>query len=532
MTNFRCFGQYLLATAALFSGVAAAAQVEVYPEVNHAVSAPLRDMAHESYAMGAPVVRPRLMVPGIQGDTSAAGEELAQLPAAIPIVRATPGVSALGLGKGFVGPQGRFTVNYAPPDTNAAVGATQVAETVNLSYAVFDKTSGAAVLGPISINNLFKNLGGTCSTTNLSDPVVLYDKLAGRWVVEIITTTSPYLYCMAVSTTSDATGSYNLYSFAEPGGLPDYAKVGTWPDAYYITSRLFSGGVSYKGPKACAVNRTAMLGGSAATIQCFQISNTQIDGMLPSDLDGTTAPPAGSPNFFIIQGQAGTNSLQLYKFHVDFAVPANSTFTGPTTLTVKAYTQAASQSSVPQSVTGTKLDALGNFLMHRLAYRNLPNVTPAHESLVLTHSVNVSSGTTKRFGVRWYELRDPNGTPVIYQSGTYSPDTTYRWMGSIATDKLGNIALGYSVSSSTMQPGIRYTGRWFSDPLGGLEMEAVVQTGAGSQTGGLTRWGDYTSMSVDPVDDCTMWFANEYLTANGSFNWSTKLFSFKFNNCH
>jgi hypothetical protein len=243
-------------------------------------------------------------------------------------------------------------------------------------------------------------------------------------------------------------------------------------------------------------------------------------------LDGSTLPPTGSPNFFV---NFGTNSLNLWKFHVDFANPGNSTLTGPTNIPVTAFTAACNGggSCIPQPGTSQKLDSLADRLMYRLAYRNFNT----SESLVVNHSVSLGRGQTKTVGVRWYELRNPNGTPTVFQQGTFSPDSTYRWMGSIAMDKIGNMALGYSASSSSVFPSIRYTGRLVSDPVGTMQSENIIQAGGGSQLRNLNRWGDYSSMAVDPVDDCTFWYTTEYLRTNGTFNWSTRIASFKFPSC-
>jgi hypothetical protein len=270
-----------------------------------------------------------------------------------------------------------------------------------------------------------------------------------------------------------------------------------------------------------------MLAGAAATQVCFQQSSS-VGSLLPSDLDGTIAPPAGEPDFFM---NFGSNSLNLWKFHVDFVTPANSTFTGPTTLPVAAFTAACSGGGtcIPQPNTSNQLDSLADRLMYRLAYRRFSD---GHESLVVNHSVTVSGSRRKSVtGVRWYEVRNPNGTPAVFQQGTFSPNTNSRWMGSIAMDKFGDIALGYSESSSSLFPSIAYTGRVPADTLGTMEAENLAFQGSGSQTGSLHRWGDYSSMSVDPVDDCSFWFTTEYLAVTGSFNWSTRILSFKFPGC-
>jgi hypothetical protein len=432
----------------------------------------------------------------------------------------TAGLNFEGLGQGEYG----FTPNAAPPDTNASVGSTQVVEWVNESFAIFNKSTGALVDGPITGNTLWSGFGGGCETNNDGDPIVHFDRIAQRWVfTQFSVSTTPYLQCVAVSTTADATGTYNRYSFQMPS-FPDYPKLGVWPDAYYMTFNMFSGN-SFVGGRACALNSAAMQAGSAATAVCFQLSSS-FGGLLPADLDGATLPPTGSNEFFL---NFGTNSLNLWKFHVDFTTTSNSTFTGPTNLVVAAFSEACGGGAcVPQSGTSQRLDSLGDRLMYRLAYRNFGT----HQSLVAAHSVQVGTSRKDPYtGVRWYELRNPAGTPAIYQQSTYSPDTTFRWMPSIAMDKVGNIAVGYSASSSALHPAVRYTGRASSDPLNTLGTENSIIEGTGSQTRSLSRWGDYSSMALDPSDDCTFWYANEYIASNGTFNWHTRLASFKFPSC-
>ena len=435
-----------------------------------------------------------------------------------------------GLGNGFPG----FTVQYAPPDTVGAVGATQFVQVVNTGLAVFSKSTKAKVFGPVPTSSLWAGFGGGCQTNNDGDATVVYDKAAGRWVVsQFSVSTTPYLQCVAVSQTADATGAWNRYAFSYGNtAFPDYPKTGVWPDGYYTTFNIFNNGSTFGGAKLCAYDRTAMLAGAPATQQCFQLS-TSYGGVLPSDLDGTTAPPPGSPNYML---NFGSNSLNLWKFHVDWAAPGSSTLTGPTSISVTPFAPACGGGTcIPQGGVSQKLDSLADRLMYRLAYRNFGT----SESLVVTHSVN-PNGSTKNpkqqaAAVRWYEIRSPGGTPTVYQQSTYNPDAgaSFRWMGSIAMDKLGNAALGYSVSSSTLKPSIRYTGRLATDPLNSMQAEATILTGGGSQTGSnLSRWGDYSAMTVDPADDCTFWYTTEYLKANGAFNWSTSIGSFKFTNCN
>ena len=496
--------------------------VEVSAGVRHDVSPPLRSIPPQTrrFELREKPVHPLPLAP--------AGE--VQLDPVLqtsigPAVSTTPLLSFAGVGDGDYG----FTPNSAPPDTNGAVGATQYVQWVNESFAVFDKTTGVLLHGPVAGNTLWAGFGGGCETNNDGDPIVQYDKIAGRWVLtQFSVSTTPYLQCVAVSTTSDATGSYNRYSFSYGNTqFPDYPKLGVWPDAYYITSNIFNNAITFAGSKLCAYDRASMLVGAAATQQCFQLSSS-FGGVLPSDLDGTTLPPAGSPNFMI---NFGSNSLNEWRFHVDFATPANTTLTGPNNIPVAAFTPACNGGScIPQPSTKTALDSLADRLMYRLAYRNFG----AHEALVVNHSVKVSGNRHSQVdGVRWYELRNPNGAngASLFQQGTFAPDSNNRWMGSISMDKVGDIAVGYSVSSSSVFPDIRYTGRVPTDPLGTLQAENMIQFGFGSQTGHLHRWGDYSSMSVDPVDDCTFFYTTEYLKTSGSFNWSTRIASFKFPGC-
>jgi hypothetical protein len=421
-----------------------------------------------------------------------------------------------GLGNGQYG----FSVTGAPPDTEGTVGATQYVQWVNTSFAVFNKSTGTLIAGPTAGNTLWSGFGGGCQTNNDGDPIVLYDKLAQRWVFsQFSVSTTPYLQCIAVSTTSDATGTYNRYSF-QYSNFDDYPKMSVWPDAYYETFNMFAGGTTFVGADACAYNRSAMLAGTAATQVCFQ-QGTSVGGLLPSDLDGSTAPPAGSPNYMLY---FGTNNLNLFKFHVDFTTPSNSTFTGPTVINVAAFSPLCGGGTcVPQPSTTQQLDSLADRLMYRLAYRNFGS----HESLVVNHSVVAGSGG----GIRWYEIQNPSGTPVVAQQSTFAPDSNYRWMGSVAMDQAGDLAVGYSVSSSSLSPSVRFAGRVPTDPASTLESEVNIVSGSGSQTGGLSRWGDYSAMQIDPVDDCTFWFTEEYMKTTGSFNWNTRIANFKFPGC-
>jgi hypothetical protein len=468
------------------------------------------------------LIRPPRAVPKKWKDPLAAAGLAAA--AVAPQVGTTAGLSFDGVGVGLAG----FSPNGVPPDPNGAVGATQYVQWVNTSFAVFNKSTGALVYGPAAGNTLWQGFGGACETTNSGDPVVMYDKAADRWVMtqfSINQGAGQFYQCVAVSTTSDATGPYRRFAY-NFSGFNDYPKGGVWPDGYYLTFNMFNAaGTAFVGARVCALDRNAMItpSGTPGPIQCFQLSTTY-GGLLPSDLDGATPPPSGSPNYMVAFDDVNDNGLNLWKFHVDWNDSANSTLVGPTKITTAAFSPACGGGTcIAQPSTTRTLDSLADRLMFRLAYRNFGS----YESLVVNHSVTASPSAS---GVRWYELRDPGGTPSIFQSGTFSPDATARWMGSIAQDHDGNMLLGYSVSSSSVRPGVRYTGRLVDDAPGTMQAETTLTDGIGSQTT-YSRWGDYSAMTIDPVDDCTFWYTNEYLKSTGVFNWSTRIGSFKFASC-
>ena len=452
-----------------------------------------------------------------------------------------------------------------PPDTEGEIGSTQYVQAVNTDFAVYSKT-GAVLRTATPINQLWANTNGECKIHNDGDPVVVYDQLANRWLIsQFIATPSgnagddQYGECIAVSTTSDATGSYYLYEFDFGTDVFfDYPKLGVWPDGYYMMANEFpTNSETSSGVGVFAFERSKMLQGQAARVVFFDESQHnptggQYIGMLPGDLDGSSLPPSGSPNWFAevddpsgvpptTPGDTGFD-LRMWAFHVDWANPANSTFGNNgapnTTQPVAAFARPQCVygygDCVPQKGGPQGLDVLGDRLMFRLPYRNYGK----YASLVLNHSVHIDS--TGRIGIRWYEVRIPRGgTPSIYQQGTYAPDDTttnrlWRWMGSIAEDKSGDIALGYSASGPNDYPSVRYTGRAAGDPLGQMtSAEQTAYTGTGPQTEAEGRWGDYSDMTVDPSDDCTFWYTQEYLATDAVVlgTWRTRIVSFKFPGC-
>jgi len=391
---------------------------------------------------------------------------------------------------------------------------------------------------------LFSSLSPSdpCKTTNDGDPIVLYDHLADRWFISQFawSQSSPAnttYQCIAISQTPDPTGGWYAYSFlVDNTDFSDYPKFGVWQDAYYMSANRFnwtSG--TYTGQKVVAFERAKMLVGdpSATQIQLnyTTTSNPLMYALLPADLDGNASPPTGAPNPYVsfLDG-ATTDQLNIYYFHVDWTTPANSTFTLAATLNTAAFDSDMCGylvNCIPQpNPSTTPLDALSDRLMYRLQYRNFGTYT----TLVLNHTVDTNN--SDHAGIRWYELRDSGAGWSINQQGTYSPDTDHRWMGSIAMNQNGDIALGYSVSSLTTYPSIRVAGRYSTDALNILSNETTVVAGAGYQTSPLHRWGDYSAMSVDPVDDCTFWYTQEYYASTSDHSWQTRIAAFKLRNCN
>jgi hypothetical protein len=435
-----------------------------------------------------------------------------------------------------------------PPDANGDVGPSNYIQAVNSAFQIFNK-QGVSLAGPTNINQLWVAAGqnNACSQNNNGDPVVVYDNLADRWLVSQFAVpnglfTPPTFECIAISQTANpVTGGWFLYQFQFPFGH-DYPKIGVWPDGYYMSDQqgFFADTTTATSVSAIVFDRANMLAGNAATFQRFAVPGRALT-LLPSDLDGP-APPAGTPNFYAraVDGGlwGGTDRIDLFAFSVNWGNPAASTFTALPSLPTAASDQNLCgarnlfDNCVPQPGTGTLLETLPHWSLGHLQYRNFGT----RETLVFNHTVDADGAD--HAGIQWFELnRPPGGAWSIFQQGTHSPDAgnpgladdPHRWMGSIAMDKLGDLALGYSVSSSTVFPGIAYTGRQVGDPLGQMtQPETTLVSGSGSQTAN-TRWGDYSSMTVDPVDDCRFWYTSQYIVAGGSF--ATRIGAFRFSAC-
>ena len=495
-------------------GLASAQQVQTDPEVHeailHDVSPAVRDMPLADLSRMKPNRAPEVgTIPGFFKNEAMVGMDTAmQRDTKTKAFSGKIGLNFDGVGN---------VDGVTPGDTNGSVGATQFVQWVNLSFSVFDKKTGKLLKGPVAGNSFWKGFGGLCQSDNDGDILVNYDKQAKRWVFTQLAIAGPFLQCFAVSTTSDAMGTFNRYAFTVSTSLlNDYPKIGIWSDAYYMSFNMFGNGAA----KACAYDRASMLKGAKAAAVCFQRTLPDFS-LVPSDLDGLTPPPAGEPSFFVELDQ-NQKDLDLFQFHVDFKTPKKSTFTGPAKIAIAPW---KAINGIPEPNNGDTLDSLGDRLMYRLAYRNFSG----HETLTAAHSVDRGDGNA---GVRWYEIRNPKGTPVLFQQGTFvDPGKVSVWMPGLAMDKVGNMVLGMSRASSAVKPGVSLTGRLVGDPVGTMSTATVAVAGTGVMNpGNGGRWGDYTGMSVDPADDCTLWFTTDYVNTSG-LNWSTRVVSAKFPSC-
>jgi hypothetical protein len=452
-----------------------------------------------------------------------------------------------------------FRVN--PPDPVGDVGPNHYVEMANLAFAVYSKT-GTRLLGPVDTGALWAGFAVPDCTDPSGDPVVVYDQIVDRWILSQFTTsglsdpTRPFWNCVAISTTGDPTGTYYRYAFetANFQFFPDYPKYGVWTDSYVLTTREFGPTIEY-GIGVYALEKNKMVNGDpqARAVSFFIDGNDPAtlplvgDGLLPADIDGKQKPkPDTAIPLIGTQDNGGpygatSDALNVWNLDVKWRSTPLASLGLAAQLPVAAFDSIfpcgpTSRDCLPQpGITNPAqyLDILSyrQRPTYRLAYRNFKG----YESLVTNQSVEAAPGVA---GVRWYEIRRVDGQYSVYQQGTFAPaDGVNRWMGSVAQDKNGDIAIGYSaVNGTTVFPGIRYTGRLAGDPLGQMTLgEGVIINGSGVQRTTNSRWGDYTSMNVDPVDDCTFWYVNEYYTLAGQVSstagWQTRIASFKLPGC-
>ena len=538
------------------------------------VSPALRDLAAPSAARMAddssaepvevrPDRGPTVVDQGFSGD-GAASASLAMRSAAAPAASiAGPLANFEGLSN-----QDNFNIfgcRVNPPDPMGDVGPNHYVELINLAFAVYDK-QGNLLMGPLAIGDIWSGFTVEDCTDPSGDPVVLYDQLVDRWILSQFTTrglddpTLPFYDCVAVSQTGDPTGAYYRYAFiTQPdtvdGGyfFPDYPKYGVWTDSYIMTTRDF-GLINRYGISVYALEKNKMIAGNpkARAVQFFLDSdvvplNLMGDGLLPPDIDGTRRPIARIAAPIVgTQDDGGgygatSDALNIWELNVQWNSKPVASLNFAAQLPVASFNSIfpcapTSRDCLPQpGITNPAqfLDILSyrQRPTWRLAYRNMGK----YEAFVTSQSVEALPGVA---GMRWYEIRRTAGAYSVYQQGTYAPgDGVHRWMGSAAMDWQGNIAMGYSVVNSVdVYPGIRYTGRLSGDPLGQMTLgEGVIVNGTGVQRTTNSRWGDYSSLNVDPTDDCTFWYVNEYYTAEGQASstagWQTRIASFKLPGC-
>jgi hypothetical protein len=411
------------------------------------------------------------------------------------------------------------TQGYDPPDTYGQVGLNDYFALVNCHFSIYSKT-GALLLGPTSNMTIWN---GMPNNMNGGDGIVCYDAQADRWLFAQLSYPGSLDFEMiAISQTGDPTGSWYRWEYAFTG-LPDYPKFGVWPDGYYMAVNRFN--PNYAGTGQAVYDRTAMIAGdpNARMVYLTLPNSAPPYSCLPSSCDGAF-PPLGTPNYYVFMNSP--NQLGVYEYHVDWTNTANSTFGNYLQLPVNTFND--NVAGIPQKGTTRPASTLADRLMYRLQFRKFND----HWSMVTNHTVVASNNVA---GVRWYELRKTTGAWSVYQQSTYAPnDTTCRWMGSVAMDSIGNMGLAYSVSSSKMYPAIRFTGRLKNDPINTMDLPEIgIFNGTGSNTAndsnGECRWGDYSSMTVDPSDGMTFWYTQEYLSSMGSY-WQSRIASFSFAN--
>ncbi len=492
-----------------------------------------------------------------------------------------------GLGAGFSGPQGRSALRN-PSDNTIAVGLDHIVQIVNSRLAIFSRAgerypaTGTPLYGPVPTNSIFHGAGGACEARNSGDAVARYDQLADRWLIVMpvfsrsrwvpndspaprpgpaavasrplrvsqpvqaaplyvpppVTDTATargtasrdsgaYAMCYAVSVTDDPLGSWYRYEFVRPL-FPDYPRPAVWPDGYYIPS---STGDDVIEKHACVADRSRMLRGEPATEQCIVIAD--VNFLNNADLDGTSLPPPGAPNIMLaaggtqLRGRLQDSVLYAWSFHVDWNDITKTRLDGPVLMPVAPYQYLCGgqlTNCVPQPGVERRLEAQGDKLMARVIYRRVNG----RELVVAVHSVNTTVGGG---GVRWYELQvAPDRSLKVRQQGTYAPDSAYRWMGSPALDRFGNIGIGYSFGSARDFAGQRFVGRRAGDPAGVLSLqEQVLAIGGAAQTSTL-RWEDYTQTAMDPRDDCTIWYVGDYLRATATA-YSSRIGAFRLPGC-
>lgn len=435
-----------------------------------------------------------------------------------------------------------------PPDTNGDVDDQYFVQYVNLGWVALNKSDGSIAAGPFAGNTFWAGFGGACETNNAGDPIVIYDHLADRWIFSQFTPIQGTQghQCFAVSKDGDpfpgagetAADQYYRYDFVvDNNGFNDYPKIGMWPDGYYMTTNHFNAALtSYTGTRISVFDRVKMLAGNPVPFFVqFDMGTDDTFSMQPVHLEGFDTPPAGTCGLVIhasdaevFRTAADPDTYRLWRACADFTTPGNSTVVEQPRINAAEFDAelCGFNSCVPQP-NGQSLDTLSQFTMYRFTTRYFPG---SGLKGVVSHSVDVGAD---RAGVRWasFDLDTAGTAHSLSDQGTLDPgDSLHRWMPAAGMDRMGNLGLVYTRGNASTFPSVYYTGREAGDAAGVLQPEAACIDGTGSQSGG-DRWGDYASMSIDPVDQCTFWMTNEYVETTGTFEWNTRVCSFKFDSC-
>lgn len=434
---------------------------------------------------------------------------------------------------------------YTVPDPVGDIGVEHYVQAVNSAFQVFTR-SGSPVTNPLYLNVLWNDVDSPCGEVNIIDPIVRFDAAANRWLISgfVWNQSDPDTLCIAVSRSSDpVTGGWYLYEVPAIDGVTgndfplDFPKLAVWADSYFMSSLRGKAGDTFLGLDAWALERSNMLAGNPAGVARFSVSGPHV-ALLPADLDGPP-PPDGSPGFFArqVDGErfGGIDRIETWSFDIDWANTGAAKFELISELPTKPFDSVLCNATerdpcVPQPGTPQLLETLAGWPQWRLQYRNFG----ADEILMFNHTIDMDG--LGHAGIRWYELkRSLDGAWSIAQQGDHfdkDDDPDHYFMGSIAMNGKGNMALGYTAASESLHPAIQFTYRAVGDQPGSMPGgEYVAVTGAGSQLQNNDRWGDYSTMDVDPVDDCTFWYTHEYYLTSSKAGWLTAIVSIRLPDC-
>lgn len=543
-------------------------KTQLQPTLKAKVSAPLKDIAPKLNESGhkkhfAYPLRRRSILPDVNSSLSLNGTPATPTALQQKKVVINPAPAPLQSFSGISSADNTdvFSSSGYPSDPNGDVGPSHYVQMVNSLFRVYNK-QGNPLSQPTALSSLFQSAGdnSVCAHNDPGDPIVLYDHLADRWLLSQFNfdtdisdnPTAPFYECIAISTTSDPTGSYYVYAIPTAANIfPDYPKLGVWPNGYYMTVNQFDD-ANASSSAIYVFDRAKMLAGDGSATTRYNYHDYSSDPtlglLLPADLDGP-APLQATDNYVVgfdnnpLTGNP-TPTLRLFRVHPDFSPGANGTSQEAPPITLAPFNPVVCKTKEGQCVrqrrSSLKLDALFDRPMHRLQYRYfatcpVSSTNAACGTLVFNHTVRAAAN---RAGVRWYLLKDDVSGISIVQQGTFSPDKHSRWLASVALNKQGDLGAGYSISSSSLYPSIRYGGRLVTDPVNTLSLEGTLVNSLDSQKGkiknGDGRWGDYSMLAVDPSDDCTFWYTNQYYANPGdgkNADWSTRIGSFKLRDC-